>query len=182
MHYYDDVAVVHWEQSSRLEFCSFCCDYDDDVVLVTLRGELFLISWPNGSVFLNFFSYLKSCHILICSYLDLEFLVYFSWSFNIPFLAIIHSQHILKIVQFVNHTAHCVDLNSYPEASLLGPPSFSSNSWWFLCFTPVILGLYSIPDLSPLFSESLVFLLYGLHPHFAGVPALESSSEMACER
>lgn len=40
------------EQSSRLEFYSFFCDYD--VVLVTHRGELFLISWSNGLIFLKF--------------------------------------------------------------------------------------------------------------------------------
>lgn len=115
-----------------------------------------------------FISCLKSYHILVCQFLDTDFLVPFSQSFSALFFLVakIFSQHILKMI----HTVHCVESNSYPETSLSGPPFFCFNPCWFLCSTPVILGLYLVP-------ESLVFLLHGLHPHFAGVLALVSSSE-----
>ena len=43
-------------------------------------------------------------------------------------------------------------------------------------------GTLLTPDLSPLLSESSVFLLHSLYPHFTGVLALVSSLEMMCGR
>lgn len=120
-------------------------------------------------------SYFSFLHIYMLAFL---FTSQVSKVFSL--VAKICSWQIFKIILGVL----CVESSSYPEAFLLGSP--------FFCFSPAgfsaaqlhnyYSGTLLTPDLPPLLSESSVFLLHSLYPHFTGVLALVSSLEMMCGR
>lgn len=120
---------------------------------------MFLVSLPNGLIFLKFHQLLK-----VMSHFSLLHIYTLIFLFTFPRISITLFSLLAKYVVnmslkslFVNHTVHCVDSNFYPEASLLDFPSFNFNPCCLLCCTTLILGFYSIPVITTVFRNLMFY-------------------------
>ena len=141
---------------------------------------MFLISWPNGLIFLKFHSLFKimSPFRLLHIQTSIFLFTFPGVSINLLFSSFKYILNI-SLKSFSWLTVLSIVLTSvFSRGFSLGIAPFSFNPCRLLCCSAVILGLYSIPELLPLFSQSHVSPRYGLYPHFAGVHALVSSSEV----